>query len=453
MNVLQSFILIAQRLWEPFGVLLLAGILFALWRNWKTRGPLFWFAAASLAAALLWRAFLPGVTTSRYYSIFALPCIFFTAYLLLRLPLSRKISWIALGILGFAAICKDMRFNPYERKLLDLYEVVKKDAARHERPLLFSCSRFARQERYYVGIPNCAPDHVVGWEAILEGLRGNLDVYRGDFDAVYVFLELPGELENPELILKRLMPNGIELLGDVWRNSRKRKRIVAFRYSPPPCEEPMRLDETCASELVKNGDFSKILPEEQKNALLKNWKRYLPRYRSEKAELPEDWKCEYSLFGETDAFIAIRKESGRNVLHVVANDFYIAPTSPGIPHKNSAALSFRVRANRDSVLQISQRGDPIVVIPMKKGSERVYRAILPKRKDSPPQTNVRFWLQHGDIDLWDVRWEPIDPATDFFQEIESSDGFPGVSSSKPAMSGDSSCAFSTTFLDFIEPAA
>ena len=456
MTLLHSFLLIAQRLWEPFGVLLLLGLAIALWRNWRTRGPLFWFVAAFLAFALLWRSVVPGVTTSRYFAIFALPCIFFTTCVFLALrAINRKFALIALGVLIFCSVCKDLRFNPYERKLLNLYHEVREDAARFERPLLFSCSRFARSERWHVGIPSCAPDHIVGWEAILEGLQDNLDVYRDDFDAVYVFLELPNEAQDAEKRIRTLMPDGIEIIGSVWRNSRKKKRIVAFRYCPPRLAEDERiaLRDAPRGELLPNGDFSKSLSPEKHAEVIEKRKKYLPRYRTEEAILPEGWGCGFSLFAESNAFMKILQRDECNVLHVEANDSYIAAMSAGIPHKESVVLSFFVHANRDSVLQISQRGDPIVVLPLEKGGERLLRIVLPKRKDSPPQTNVRFWLQTGDVDLWDVRWIPLSNARP--AQNGNADAQPPSANGKPSpvKETDSSCESSIGFSDSIAQAA
>ncbi len=451
MTLLHSFLLIAQRLWEPFGVLLLLGLAIALWRNWKTRGPLFWFVVAFLAFALLWRSVVPGVSTSRYFAIFTLPCIFFTTCVFLALrAISRKFALIALGVLILCSACKDLRFNPYEKKLLSLYQTVREDAARFERPLLFSCSRFARNERWHVGIPSCTPDRIVGWEAILEGLQDNLDVYRDDFDAVYVFLELPNEAQDAEKRIRTLMPEGIEIIGSVWRNSRKKKRIVAFRYCPPRlAEDELRaLQDAPRGTLLWNGDFSKPYSPERYAEFMERRRKYLPRYRTEKAILPDGWGgIDCSPFGETDAFVTIRERGGRNVLHVEANDLFICPISSAIPHEESVVLSFFVRANRDSILQISQRDDPIVVLPLKKDEERLLRIILPKRKDSPPQTRVRFWLQTGDVDLWDVRWIPVSNAA----PVQDGNANPQPSNANKKTSAirktDSSCEFSIGFSD------
>lgn len=163
---------------------------------------------------------------------------------------------------------------------------------------------------------------------------------------------------------------------------------------------------TGGGELIFNGDFAQLATEKQKKNLINTLGKRTVRLQSEPFELPTGWNFYQSWAGKSKAFVNRVERNGKFALRLEA-DGYLAAIPKAISVKEDKVFAFTIYAERDSMLQFTRAGNgigmlPVLLLPMKAGSERRYEI-----KFSPyancEKNEIWFWLDHGTIELSDVR--------------------------------------------------
>ncbi len=389
-------------MWEPIGVVFAVSLVWMLIRmifcgEW--RNAVRWCYLLGGLGAWLWRLKL-HIQSPRYHNVFLFVALFCILDLFESFPLPKV--WKRLLFFAGIACCFGHAVIVYEqdRQVCQLYETIRKDAAHYHRTLALSYDTNTGRHRYYTQLALYAPDRQQPLAELARGLKENLRVYDGDYDAVYLF----AGVKKSELALlpqlATLMPE-MEQVGMVWMNRYHKKALVVYRYLPK-AEKP----EIPVGALISNGDFSQSALPARRQQFLTQFGKNMPRVNDEAFDPPANWNFYQSLAGRTNSFFTIRRDPAGTALHLEA-DGYLAAISPAIELLTEKKLSFSVKAESESLLQISRgvrEGGlfPIVLFPLKAGEEKRYEITLPVYPGKP-QSEIWFWLDHGAIDLKDVR--------------------------------------------------
>ena len=405
-NFYQSCLSFSSFLWEPIGVLMGAGLLWAIWQNrMKWRDPLVWLVAGGMVTALAWRLHF-HITTGRYYGIFIVPALLFSFYLLWRGPWSGRTACILISILLAVCLGRDLWHNPMERDVLSLYETVRKDARQFERVTALSFSKGVARERFYTGLTISGVDRETSLKNILSGLDCNFSVFDGDWDAVYLFLEIrQKELPAQAGLLSLAPPGRLTLLGDSWLDRHRKKKVIALRYLPSGERMNRQL-----GELLPNGDFRDVVNEKDRIQMQKDLGRRAVRFFHESPVFPRQWRIYHSLIQKSNSFATVVTRDDENSLRLEA-DSYLALVSPSFEVAQERLLNFSVYAETESVLQITREvkfiqgnGElyPMLPLQLKPGEQRRFSIRLPERPDCK-SGSVWFWLHQGILEISDVR--------------------------------------------------
>lgn len=405
-HIYQSCINISNFLWEPIGVLFVAGLIWYTWNNRKDwHNLLAWFVAGGMILAIIWRTHLQ-ITTGRYYGIFIVPALFFSFYLIWRGPWSRHITYILLGVLLIGCFARAPHYNPMEREVLSLYKSVQKDAKQFERVTALSFSQNTVREQFYTGLTVSEVDRQTSLDNILSGLNGNLSIFDGDWDAVYLFLEVRQKQLPEQAELLKLAPAGhLTLIGESWVDRHHKKKTVVLRYLPAGVR-----DERQCGELLPNGDFREPESEKANVQQQKFLGRRAARFLQENPVFPRRWRILHSLIGKSNSFATVVTRDDGNALRF-ETDGYLVAVSPEFPVARDQVLNFSVSVEAESFLQISREvtftrggGDlyPMFTLRLKPGLRRRFSIHLPARPDCK-SGKIWFWLHKGTLEINDVR--------------------------------------------------
>ena len=407
-NIYKSIINTSNFLWEPVGIVFALSLLWCIWRWRKNlRDPLPWCAVFGMLLAIVWRQHF-HVTGGRYYGIFVVPVLFICFFTLWDILGKNKLRHCLLAAACAACLGRDLYYDPQDRTLMRLYRKVHDDAAGFARPVGMSYSKHPTRETFYTGIDVASSG---GYRApadlVLKQLDGNFRVWDGEYDAVYVFIELKRGMTIPKEWMTFNSRSGkVTLLGETWYDRHRRKRLAVLKYCPSsvPATE-------CIGELIPNGDFQAVLSESENLKRVRYFGRRAKRFLQPGIILPQKWGIYHALTVKTDCVATVVRNGEKSALRMEANGAYLAAISPAFQVSAPRKLGFEVHAETGAELQLIRqikfqgRGGnmyTILTLRLAPGTLRHYIITLPPF-ERDVQSRVWFWLNDGTVELSDVR--------------------------------------------------
>ena len=406
-NIYKSIINTSNFLWEPVGIVFALALVWSVWRWRKNlRDPLPWCAVFGMLLAIVWRQRF-HVTGGRYYGIFVVPVLFICFFALWDILGKSKLRHCLMAAVCAACLGRDLYYDPQDRALMGLYRKVHDDAAGFARTSGMSYTKHRNQEAFYTGVDMASIDYMVPADVALKQLDGNLRVWDGEYDAVYVFMEMKRGMTIPKEWLSANSRFGeATLLGEAWYNRHRRKRLVVLKYRPAsvPATE-------CIGELLPNGDFQAVLSDVNHRKTIRHLGRRAKRFLRPGVMLPQSWGIYHSLIIRSDAVATIIRREAKSALRMEAKEGYVAAFSPSFTAQAARRINFEVYAETEAALQLIRGikykgggGNAYTIISLKlpQGTRRRYTVTLPPF-DRDIKSSVWFWLQRGTIELSDVR--------------------------------------------------
>ncbi|MCQ2379554.1 MAG: hypothetical protein MJ025_01330 [Victivallaceae bacterium] len=403
--MMKSILLVSRGMWEPIGVVFAISLVWSLIRmifcgEW--RNIVRWCYFLGALGAFVWRLAI-GIGGTRYHNVFLFIALFGIIDLFVSFPLPRL--WKRLLFFSGLLCClvHSVIYHPEDRQLLRLYEMVARDAASRSRVLGLAYDGKGVRHQYYSTIPVVMADRSQPLAELLYGLKGNLGVYDGNYDAVYLFdVVTRDEVAHLPEFEKLMAPGQVTQLGFVWLNRYHKRALVVCRYLPAK-------NKKCFSSgvLVENGDFSKEATPEMRQRILNSHGRRMPRLQKENFNPPAGWRFYTSLAGRNNAYFSRVKCQDGYALRL-ESDGYLCAITPSLMISEGGRLSFLVKAETDALLQVSRTCGPglfpVVMLPLEAGRSERYDIALP---DCPgvERGEVLFWLTRGVVELRDVRMD------------------------------------------------
>jgi len=394
--------------WELFGILFAVGLAYAAWKNFRGNRGLCITILSGLIFAAVWRGWF-AANSPRYYNIFIFPALFFSFYLIWHGPWPRKISCSLLLIVIGICTVKDLRYNPYDREIVSMYQQVRQDAQKYQRPAGLSFTKLSAKERFYTGLPISGNERQSSLDYVLTGLKGNFSIFDGNYDVVYCFIEfLPNTPNLDESLLDLAPPGAVTVMSKTYLDRKQKKGVAVIRYS---AAAPSAIDEADKGEPVTNGDFSQLLDPDKLKRSVAYFGQRSPRFLQEAVSLPAKWTLYQSLMQNTESLANVISTPNGNALSLEANGSYLAAGVPVALSDRTRYLNFNLRVKRESYLQITreihrhnQKGEliPILTMRLLPGMDRRYEVRLAAWPDAETQS-LWFWLHSGEIELSDVR--------------------------------------------------
>ncbi len=227
-------------LFEAFFVLMIAGCILAVMRNFRRRSVQFYFLAASLIFMLAWRVSIEtlskrysavliyaGVCFSVYFIYSVLPYLalcfrrFFrkeAAFVLRRY--SRLARRVILLVLVLLCIGKLSRFNRYDNALPEMCRAVTADASGYSRIVILELCGEADRLEYYLEKPVIPMDEQLKPESAAVNKRIAALLAGKEYDAVYVLCKE-----------KKGVASGSALIFSMPNSNRKKLYLNAYRYT------------------------------------------------------------------------------------------------------------------------------------------------------------------------------------------------------------------------------
>ena len=401
-NIYKSCISISNFLWEPVGVVFVIALAFLFWdkkRFWKD--PLFITLFTFSLFLLAWRIYIHA--SGRYFSITVLPVLLIIFNFIRRVPFPKAIRCFLLAGAIFACLCRDMRGNPYESDLIELYRKTGTDANLYGLSRLIGFTSQGGRQTFYSGKNVSVTGLEIPNREIINSLRGNLDFFHGICDVLYIFVSVkPSDGKFVDEFCNLMPDNSIKLFGRCFIDRSRKKEIVVFKYETGK-NVPKSDDETF--KLMDNGDFSQIRTGENAEKYNLRLARRAPRFGKEQPVLPEKYNIYHSLTAFSNSIANIEKRQGHNVLRVQANGSYLGVITPQIDMRKERYISFNIKVNRKSSLQINRNVAgkgmfPFFTVDLDPAPEK--RCVL-RLESSGANGDVWFWLNEGDIELSNLR--------------------------------------------------
>ena len=401
-NIYKSCLSINNFLWEPVGVVFLIALVFLLWdkkKFWKD--PFFITSLISCVFLLAWRIYINA--SGRYFAITALPVLLIIFNFIWRVPFPKALRCFLFAGAVFACFCRDMRGNCYEKSVIALCRRAGDDSARYSKPAAITFTSQSGRERFYSGLNVCGVDREISREEVLNNLRGNLTFFSGINDVVYIFIDNRSNNDRFAGDFCQLMPeNSVELLGRSYIDRSRKKEFMIFKYEVP---KTVASADISGFKLMDNGDFSRVLRGKQSEDYNDRLARRAPLFGKLQPQLPEKFHIYHSLTAFSDSIAGVEKRPDKNVLRVEANGSYLGVITPQIDMRRERYISFDLKVNRKSSLQINRgvhgRGlFPFFTVELDKAPEKRYVLRLEK---SGTNGDFWFWLNGGDIELSNLR--------------------------------------------------
>jgi|GEM_PF-3477328 len=405
-NFAESALNTSRLLWEPVGVCALLGILYFMYdsycRHWRRA---WWYMAVGLiVCAWAWRIYISA--NGRYHTILILPAMLLVFHLFKHgFERCKLLSFILLGALFIACLGRICRGHPWERELLEMYSKVKIDAEKYQNPVGLSLLSPDGQCRFYTGVNllegNYGDENL---PEVFRGLRGNLNMYYGINDCVYLFVTFPERFAGEKAELVKLMPEGMEIVSRGFMDRKKRKELLVVKYIPK--QEKIDFSDL---PFLKNGDFTELRSGEDLETKIAYFGRRAKRFLSERPALPKEWEVYHSLTARSLSLAGVEKRAGGNVLRLQANGSYMCALTPLFEIKNGRELYFTLHANKDSVLEVkrdySRPGavfTTVLTIKIPAGHTKEYKLVLPDG-NGMDLCRIWFWLSGGDLEISNVK--------------------------------------------------
>lgn len=406
-NICKSIIIVYESPWALPALVGLLGcglILFHAFRNRRIwRETLLWCTALPLLLFAAWRWRI-HTDHGRYFLIFAIPALILSIGAVRSVfSHNRLLQYLAPAVIFVIALVRSTIFDPADRKMLELFRKVHSDTAGVEKTAGVSYTKHHERESFYSGVDVGSVDYFAPCDVVLKQLDGNLRVWDGDREAVYIFLPLPRGATIPA---QWLADNNVTVLGEQWYDRHHRKRLTVLKYLPSPTMDTERV-----GELLPNGDFQDVLPEAENRKTVRQLGRRAKKFLEPGIILPQKWGIYHALTAKTDSVATVVRTGERSALRLEAKDEYLAAISPAFQVSAPRKLGFEVYAETGAVLQLIReirfpgRGGnmyTILTLKLAPGTRRRYIITLPPF-ERDVQSRVWFWLNSGTIELSDVR--------------------------------------------------
>ena len=402
-NIYQSIINTSNVLWEPVGVFFSMSLLWCIWRWRKNlRDPLPWCVVFGMLFAIVWRLRFK-ITEGRYYSLAIVPVLYLSFFALWDVCKRRHLRYFLLAVVCAICLGRILYSNSAERDVMAFYRKVHDDATVFSRTAGVSYTKHSQQEAFYTGVDVVSSAYLAPADVVLKQLDGNLKVWDGERDAVYIFLALARGMTIPE---QWLADNKVTSLGETWYDRRHRKRLAVLKYLPSPTMDVERV-----GELMPNGDFQAVLSESDNRKNIQRLGRRAPRLLQPGIILPQRWGIYHSLIVKSDSVATVVRHDEKSALHLEARGGYIATYSPGFQVNVPRKLGFDVYAETDAELELIREikfkgggGAMYLILSLKfaPGTRRRYIITLPPF-ERDIKSGVWFWLKSGTIELSDIR--------------------------------------------------
>ena len=401
-HIYKSCLSINNFLWEPVGIVFLAALVF-LFRDKKRfwKDPLFITLALLSLFALGWRIYIHAV--GRYFAITALPVMFVIFNFIWRIPLHKAIRCLLFAVIVLACFCRDMRGNPCERDQISLYRKIGEDAGKYSEARIVSFTTQIVRQMLYSGQRVSGVDRDIPVPEIVNNLRGNLSFFDGICDVVYIYVQYRRSEYDPTDDFLKLMPGErIKLMGRCFVDRSRKKELLVFKYETGNSDRTVNEKDF---KLMENGDFSQVRTGENAQKYNLRLARRAPRFGKEQPQLPERFNIYHSLIAFSNSIACVERRNDKNVLRVEANGSYLGVLTPQIDMRKERFISFNIKVNRPSSLQINRsvagRGlFPFFTVELEPSAEKRYTLRL---EASGANGDVWFWLNDGDIELSDLR--------------------------------------------------
>ena len=240
---------LSRILFEPFFLLMIAGISLAFFLNIHRRNRMFYSVLFGVGFMIAWRACV-HLLSKRYSEILIYAGIGFTAYFLYVFPswlicryrhflqrrypkieqtmrcYPRLISRVLILILVLVCFGKLCRYNRYDGTIPKSCEVVKRDAAKFKKPLIIELCEEQARFHYYSDLPIFSINN----DSTREEQWKHLSLFlKRDYDVIYVFCkEQPGEKFS--LFSEEAYAEKWEQIFSAPRNNRKKTYINVYRH-------------------------------------------------------------------------------------------------------------------------------------------------------------------------------------------------------------------------------
>ena len=281
-NIAESALNVSRLLWETVGVCALLGMLYFIYETFQRkhwRNVWFYMVVAAILFAWAWRVYIHA--NGRYHTILILPAMLLVFHFFRNgFIRCRLLSYILLTALFIACIGRNLRGNPWENDLLELYGDVKKDAVQYKNPVGLKILAPKAQIGFYSDINILAGNY--GDEDLNEvfrGLNGNLDMFYQLNDCVYIFVAVPKDFPGRGKAFIKLLPEQVEIFGRRFMDRKKRKELFVLKYIPQKEEfDSSNLPFLC------NGNFKNLLSGELREKKLDYFGRRAKRFLTEKQD-------------------------------------------------------------------------------------------------------------------------------------------------------------------------
>lgn len=249
MNFLHLISQLSRIIFEPIFILMIAGILLALFLNIHRRNRMFYSVLLGVGFMITWRVCV-HLLSKRYSEILIYAGIGFCAYFLYVFPpwlfcrcrpflqrhypkiaqtmrcYPRLIGRILVLILILGCFGKLSRYNRYDDTIPKSCALIKKDAAKFKKPLLIELCGEQGRFQYYSKLP-VTP---INENMSRENQRKVLSlVLKRKYDVAYVFCKEKRE-EKFSVFSSGASNGNFEQIFSAPRDNRKNKYINVYRY-------------------------------------------------------------------------------------------------------------------------------------------------------------------------------------------------------------------------------
>lgn len=211
-----------------FGTMLGGLVIYSVQSIRKNRRVLLiiWLLLLGMGA---WRFFMSNFYSPRYASIFLLPAVLLTAFMMVKF---KKWWWVLLIVFGIICCCKTFRRSPNGTLYGDSAALIIEDAQGRGKPYIYIDKDDCRRMRYYSGIDNRPLPRFASHEKMLDYLSRIIKYDAKTVDVIYLCLEVRKDKLISKSELKGLKGDW-KLLRSVRKNRKKGIYFCVYRYQKP----------------------------------------------------------------------------------------------------------------------------------------------------------------------------------------------------------------------------
>lgn len=235
-----------SQLFEPFFVVMLAGILVIIWSERKHSSV---FSHNKLLMGFLlfmiaWRLLLKA-DSSRYWAATLIPGLYYGAIFCWTSRFSRKFTYLVVTVLLVVAIGRELHFNRYRFFIQNAAQAIVADTQKYQKSFIINLSRtVGGRLEYYSEIPTIRYNSLSPDE-----LYDELYAARALYTVAYLAFDVDNHMDWREILpIDKL---GAKLIFEEFHNNRQRKKLYVYRIELP--ELPILTGK--GQMFFPNGDF------------------------------------------------------------------------------------------------------------------------------------------------------------------------------------------------------